>query len=220
MSAAATLDPTPPSHSGRLLNLVRKLIDYGKELAATLRQRSGSNDSPNLRLAFGIADIALILSRITQGLHRARLLEQRIVRIADSLDADVNSAPPHPRRPSLCATDTASSQRTQARTEDPDPRLAYLPTPKEIAAKVRRQRIGAVLADICRDLGILPSHPLWRELHYAITKYDGNYTRLMIGILNQAFSVAHIEARLKCAPVAPPEPACTGPPSAVPGIFI
>jgi hypothetical protein len=45
MSAAASVpDPTTqPSRSARLLDLVRKLIDYGKELATTLRERASSD---------------------------------------------------------------------------------------------------------------------------------------------------------------------------------
>ncbi|HME20220.1 MAG TPA: hypothetical protein VKI44_02440 [Acetobacteraceae bacterium] len=44
MSAAtSTRTPTTePSRSGRLLSLVPKLIDYGRELAATLRQRTAA----------------------------------------------------------------------------------------------------------------------------------------------------------------------------------
>jgi len=53
MSATeAAIDPKP-SRSGRLLSLVRQLIDFGKQLAATLR----SNPPP-----FGTGDIALILA--------------------------------------------------------------------------------------------------------------------------------------------------------------
>jgi hypothetical protein len=39
---------------------------------------------------------------------------------------------------------------------------------------VRRRPVGAVIADICRDLGILPSHPLWRELSEAIIRLGGS----------------------------------------------
>ena len=40
MSDAPTpAEPPNPSRAGRLLSLVRKLIDYGRELAATVRQR-------------------------------------------------------------------------------------------------------------------------------------------------------------------------------------
>jgi hypothetical protein len=107
--------------------------------------------------------------------------------------------------------DPGSCLATHATGLDP-----VVPTPEQIAAKVRRQPIGAVLADICRDLGIAPSHPLWDELHLAVTEYGGNYVRLVMDRLNQAFPIARIVARLKARPAAPPEPAGTGPPLAIP----
>jgi hypothetical protein len=71
-----------------------------------------------------------------------------------------------------------------------------------------------VLADICRDLGIPPSHPLWDELHRAINEYGGNFCRLYFDWLEQAFPIRHILARCKAKPDVPPEPASTGPPLA------
>ncbi len=221
MSApAATSDLPPPSRFGRLLTLVRKLIDYGKQLAATLRQRVVPGDTTDLVCTFGTGDIALILARIAQGLHRAGLLEEKIARAATRLDAEPQPNPaPSPRAPRAlpCEADAPSPRQTQPQQPaDAAPLLANLPTPDQIAAKVRRQPIGAVLADICRDLGIPPSHPLWDELHRAINHYGGNYIRLVMERLDRAFPIAHIIARLKAKPAAPPEPASTGPPLAVP----
>lgn len=42
------------------------------------------------------------------------------------------------------------------------------------------------------------------------------YIRLVMDRLNQALPIAHIVARLKAKPAAPPEPAGTGPPLATP----
>jgi hypothetical protein len=61
-----------------------------------------------------------------------------------------------------------------------------LPTPEQIAAQVRRRPIGAVIADICRDLGIMPNHPLWRELSEVIICHGGNLARLVKDIITQA----------------------------------
>jgi hypothetical protein len=72
-----------------------------------------------------------------------------------------------------------------ARTADPG--LARLPTPEDIAAQVRRRPIGAVIADICRDLGIMPSNPLWRELPLAIIANGGNLATLVKDILKRVF---------------------------------
>jgi hypothetical protein len=181
MSAAANAPdpPTQPSRSANLLGLVRKLIDYGKELAATIRQRAFTNPGPVIS-CFGTADVALILARISRGLHRANALEARLLRNADRLDAAPRgaSSPRTPRAPRPPATPSA---------DETNARLTHLPTPEQIAAKVRRQPIGAVIADICRDLGILPSHPLWRELQIAIIRECGNLARLVKDILDQAF---------------------------------
>ena len=77
-TAEAAPDPKPSRASG-LLGLVRQLIDYGRQLAATLRR----NPHP-----FGTSDIALILAHITRGLLRAVALEARIIRNAARLDAE------------------------------------------------------------------------------------------------------------------------------------
>ena len=80
MSAAANAPdpPTQPSRSARLLGLVRRLIDYGKELAATIRERIVA-DPISGRCGFGTVDVGLILARIARGLHRANALEARLL---------------------------------------------------------------------------------------------------------------------------------------------
>jgi hypothetical protein len=61
---------------------VRKLIDYGKQLATTVQQRAGAPGFAFLARPFGTADIAVILARITCGLRRAAMLEARLSRHA------------------------------------------------------------------------------------------------------------------------------------------
>jgi hypothetical protein len=53
-------------------------------------------------------------------------------------------------------------------------------------------------------------------LHLAINQYGGNWLRMALERLDRAFPIAHIVARLKAQPAAPPEPAGTGPPLAIP----
>ena len=195
----------PPTPAARLLNAVRKLIDYGKQLAATLRQDCVTSAVAN---AFGTADLALILARITQGLHRALVLEERIVRSAARLDAD-----PQPK-PAPSARTPHGSQPATPRPTAAEPGPTPLPTPEQIAAKARRQPIGAVIADICRDLGILPSHPLWQELHRLINRYNGNYAKLVIDIIHRPF-VPSVPPDLAPSPAEPPAQAGTGPPLAL-----
>jgi hypothetical protein len=190
MSAAAATSqpitqPDPqPSRSGRLLSLVRKLIDYGTALVATVRQRVAS-DPIFARTSFGTADLAVIFARIARGLHLAQALEARVLRRAAWLDKEPRprTARPAPRPPASPAAQPS------------DPRLAHLPTAEQIAARlatgldpvVRRRPIGAIIADIYRDLGILPSHPLWREVQQAMREFGGSLGRLLRDILDRAF---------------------------------
>jgi hypothetical protein len=214
--AAATADLPPPSRSGRLLTLVRKLVDYGKQLAATFRERPAPNDPRHLTRLYGTSDITVILARIAQGLLRARYLEEKITSTAARIDA---APPPRPTaRAHSCTTQSRAPRRAQPEPTPTDTAslLARLPTPDQIAAKVRRQKIGAVLADICRDLGIPPSHELWDELYRVIKEYGGNSSRLYFEWLEQAFPIRHILARHRAGPETPSAPASTGPPLAHP----
>ena len=197
------IHPPSPAARRRLLGLVRRLIDYGKQLAATLRERpSPPHLSPLPR--FGAGDIALILARITRGLLRAEALEARLPRRRPSGRGPRRHVlPPH----------AAAARPRGHRARRRHSIRARLPTPEQIAAEVRRRPIGAVIADICRDLGITPSHPLWRELQLLIISYGGNLARLVSDMLDQVFPMpATIPARSPTLPRQIPAAACTGPP--------
>jgi hypothetical protein len=220
MSAAPTTptaQPTPaaadqPNRFAPLLSIVRKLIDYGRQLAASLQQRTLTNDLASVTLGFGTKDIALILARITRGLHRAAALEASLESGTARLGVTFRPvAAPARRQP-------RAAQPAAPRGGDGDARLDRLPTPAQIAADVRRRPAGAVIADICRDLGILPNHPLWRELRELIICHDGNLAILYRDINRRLFPLAEA-ARLafrrgaRPAPRPPsPGPAGTGPP--------
>ena len=168
-----------PTRASRLLNLVRKLIDFGKEVAHSLQQQAAIADPFRLARRFDTTDIPLILARIARGLRLAAGLEARLIS---------HPPPEQPPAPAGAASPTAPASRTPRTAPSPyrcarqaeDPRLAALPTAEEIAAECRRRPIGAVLADICRDIGIPLSHPLWRELNFAIMDHGGNATALAI----------------------------------------
>jgi hypothetical protein len=207
MSAAATVpdSPTQLSRSARLLGLVRRLIDYGKELAATIRERVVT-DPISVRCGFGTVDVGLILARIARGLHRANALEARLLSKAHRLDAP-------PRRAASPSSPRLPRPATAPADGETDELIARLPTPDQIATAVRRQPIGAVIADICRDLGITPRHPLWRELQLVIIREGGSLARLVSDMLDQVFPMpATIPARSPTLPRQIPAAACTGPP--------
>jgi hypothetical protein len=211
--AAPTTEPdAKPSRSRLLLSLIRRLIDYGRELAATLHDRAATDPRSVVR-SFGISDLALILLRIKRGLLLASALEARLVQNAARLDAErePRAAPAQRKpRPARSPGQARGHGPALSRIEDPDTPLE-LPTEAEIAAWARRRPIGAVIADICRDLGIACDHPLWRELRYAISAERGSYTRLVNEIIDRGARLI-AEAWFPSAPCAPPIPAGTGPP--------
>jgi hypothetical protein len=214
MSAAApaTEPDAKPSRSGLLLSLIRRLIDYGRELAATLHERTATDPRSVVR-SFGISDLALILVRIRRGLLRANALEARLVQNAARLDAERKlcaARAQHKPRPARSPGQAWGHGPAAPHAGDPDAPLE-LPTEAEIATWVRRRPIGAVIADICRDLGIACDHPLWRELQRAIMTEGGSYTRLVMEIIDRGARLI-AEAWFPSTPPAPPVPAGTGPP--------
>ena len=205
----ATEPPEPaaqpaPTRSGRLIGLVRRLIDYGLQLVRTVQQCASPQQVLDLTGGgFGTAEIALIVARITRGLRRAAALEQRLIRIAPRLDR-----PPAPARPAAS---------TQARPRPPRPAqptarpaeiaralLERMPTEEEIAAQVRRRPIGAVLADICGDLGLGDSHPLFQELLDAVTRHGGSFLRLVRDVWDRCNLLNFVPPDTPLIPPMPP----------------
>ncbi len=174
-----------------LLNLVRALIDYGREFAAMLHQRAAENPYFAV-LNYATNDLALVMARITRGLLRAAALEERLRRIA--------ARPARQPAPTTPAPQRNPRVRPPAKPAPSDDNLlTHPPTPEEIAAEVRRRPIGAVIVDICRDLAILPDHPLWRDIQHAIEHHGGSYIRLLKHVIRR-------NIRLAAELVVPPEP--------------
>lgn len=223
MSAAATapdprLQPDPnragenvPSRIGRLFRVIRKLIDYGKEVASTLQQRASVPEFYLLAGGFGTLDLARIIARITCGLQRAAALEARLREHA-ATGRDVEPAPtrkPSVPKPSPPKPRTAQAAAARPAAPAPDPRLACLPTAQEIAEDVRRRPIGAVIADICRDLGMTPAvveRELWHELTQVIEEYGGNLFRLCDDITRRVFHDLDDDELVVEPPTLPPGP--------------
>ncbi len=183
----AAVQPDPPRavppRIGQVLGLLRTLIAYGKNLADTLRQHAAD---PHLlpcfafvATTFGTGDLALILARITRGLLRAAALEAMLSRRA-ARGRDLKPTAirlPSPRKPRAAKPAAPPARPAEA------PSHARLPTPEEIAAKDRRRPIGAVLVDICLDLGIVPGqmdYATWDELRRDLIEYGGNLATLVL----------------------------------------
>ncbi len=159
--------------AGGLLGLVRALVDYGRDLVATLQARAPLTPPLAVVRRFGGVSVALIIARITRGLMIAAALEQRLLH-------------PRPRQVRLAEAERAAAASPRGprapRRPQPDEEaelLGALPSAKEIAARIRNKRTGAVIAEICRDLGITAQHPLWRQINDAIILNGGNTVTVM-----------------------------------------
>jgi hypothetical protein len=89
-----------PSAGGRLLGLLRRLVDYGRGLVGALQQCPAAINPITILSQFGRADIALILARITRGLLLAAALEAVLIgRAAHPNAAPARTSNPVPRQP-------------------------------------------------------------------------------------------------------------------------
>jgi hypothetical protein len=203
---------TAPTRTGRLLGLVRKLIDYGKHLIGTLDPSTPVTQVASVGRTFGTIDIGLIIARVMRGLHLAVALHDRLIRNADRLDklpAPAGAAPS--RKPQAAPLAAPSAQHTappvvrRRRRRKAGPRLPDMPTAEEIAAHVLRRPIGAIIAEICRDLGIDTSHKLWEDLAEAVRRNSGSWVRLMKDLAKRVSRTPLISPDTVMAPPMPPK---------------
>lgn len=182
MSAALAPSPPPtpgattaPTNLGRVLALVRCLIGFGRRFADNLRQGGIAGLEFSYRAGlFGTADVATILLRIARGLRRAAALEALLLARAQR-GRELKVAPVRLSMPRLPAFEPR-----EPRT--PLPPLPLEPTDEEIAADVRRRPVGAVIVEICHDLGVQPGdlgRDMHQELMNAVMFYGGNPIRLL-----------------------------------------
>ena len=138
----------------RLLGIVRSLITFGRELADKLKRDPSPETIRYAAVRFGPLNIALILERIIHGLRLAVALETKLALRANRPEP-VRIPSPTLRKP--------HSPRPKA-PQQKDPDSTALPTAEDIAQQLRRRPLHAVLLEICSNLGVLPSDPLWWEV--------------------------------------------------------
>ena len=191
---------------GHLLGLVRRMLDYGRDLVAALQQQNAPTPSPRVAWAFGTIDLPVIIARILLGLRIAEALETRLVR----------RTPPQEKPRATRARPPAKPRAAKPKpAEQPDDDLT-LPSAEAIAARIKGRSAGAVIVEICRELGINAMHPMWREIQDAILVYRGSMARMMTAWMRAAaygLGNGSINWPLPIEP-AWPEPAIagTGPP--------
>ena len=172
-----------PEGIARLLQVLHWLIGYGRTIAETLHQRS-AQEFRSFAERYRRSDFNEILARIKRGLVLAAALQENLLDRAstghDVAPVNFRWFTPRPDR-----TSGSTGTRTRVRhTNIVDMPPDLLPTAEQIAAELRRRPLGAVLADICRDLGIRPgdlTEAQWAELHQLILKYGGDPTDVLFG---------------------------------------
>jgi len=180
LSAAPTQTPGPPdpgtNRHAPLLGLIHRIIDYGRDLIAALQRQ----DTPGtlVALRFGTFNLALIIARISRGLAIAARLEQRLLRTGRTPPPN-RANPTHPPKPRPARPPEPPRPPKLSQEEDDAALLRALPTAREIAAMIRRRPAGAVIVDICRDLGINCSHPQWQQIRDAIFYQGGSMAKML-----------------------------------------
>jgi hypothetical protein len=210
-----------------LLGLIRTLIDYGKQLIITARQRAGTADFLAFAAPFGTSSLKVLVARIGCAISRAAHLEQKL-QYEGKLGGGYSPRRAHPaashsgRRAGSAAA--ALRSRTVQTRPARDPELRHLPSVAQIAAEIRRLPMQQVFATICRDLGITPDHELWQQLDQALAAFgvrlpvpEAQHDPARSGATEPGADAPQAEAPAAPAqpppPIAPPPaPLRTGPP--------
>lgn len=187
LDAATLSEPTPtpdqdraasrkavPPGIAQVLYVLRFLIDYACHIAAFAEECAVRGDISPVTVRFGKSiAIEQLIIRVASGLRRALMLQEMLQqRAATGCDIE-----PVQRRPS------GPSGRSKQDGEDQDkpPKTERLPSAEEIAAELQRKPIGEVVAQICHDIGIVPSdltQEQWDALQAVIATYGGSTMRL------------------------------------------
>jgi len=185
--------PDVSTRNGRLLAFLYKLFDFGLVLADTLRQGLSARKLYPVALIFGTTDVMLMLRRIGEGMWLAGRLETRLYRRPLR---EWDAPDPVPRRQPCAAADPGDAEADAARAEAAARRAAtaarraQFPTARQIAEDLGRRPTWAVIADICRMLGITPvDHELWNEMVLVITENGGSVIRLHQEICNRMITL-------------------------------
>src|SRR4051794_6053161 len=172
------------SRAGRVLSLLHKLIAYGQDLARTVQGHAAAATLFTVAVHFGTRDMALILARITRGLRLAAALETRLLSRPVRPDAGAAALRASVDRAIPASADLAKRTTRRAAKRPP---LPDVPTAEEIAAALRHRPAAAVIADICRDLGIVPAHPLWGEVMAVLFERGGNFGKFFKDTMARLF---------------------------------
>ena len=173
-----------------LLDLVRKLIDYGKELAATLLPACRGQSLFQPCSTYATNDLALVLARIAPWPAARRALEERLIR------ARGRARPDHRARPERAACPRHSQIAAQAASFPSccpqDPGLPPHPhadsgrSPLKCAAG--RSALSSPIS--AETSASFPAIRYGGSIQNAINRYGGSYVRLLKDLLIRNYQLA------------------------------
>ena len=179
-----------PERIGRLLTLVQFLIGFGRDCAASLRQQSATPlFQLTMQARFGTSDLARILIRIARGLKLAAALDAQLRRHA----ASGNDIPTSAERARVAPSNLGNRSTTNAGGRAAGRGAVFdnlpddeLPSEEQIAALIRRGKVGAIIEAICRDLGLVPSvvsQQQWKEVADVISTFGGKFIKMICDVM-------------------------------------
>ncbi|HTI82068.1 MAG TPA: hypothetical protein VL614_16580 [Acetobacteraceae bacterium] len=177
---------TVPHNITVILHAARILLDYGRHLIDTVRQRATAPNFEAIAACFGTGNLSTILAHLNRGILRAVALERVLLaRAATGQDIDFVERRIHTTKalptPAAAPDPLPIRKRASRPTGWDDPEL-FMPTLEDLERQVRRRPIGRTIHDICLDLAVVPGFchsAFWNELFDIMTWFGGRVDRLM-----------------------------------------
>ena len=192
-------NPAPPRERATppciafLLNVVRVLLRYGRDLENTIPTKSDHPHFPTLAAGFGTHDVRRILAHVHRGILRAMMLQRFLLaRAAQGRDIEPVQ-PPAPAEPAEIEAlelklRAPAQPRPKAKKTDPDDPMHFsMPTMKELESQVRRRPVGHTIAEICMDLGVTATFcegATWDEILQTLMHFGANLAQFF-GVQNR-----------------------------------
>ena len=179
-----------PDYIVVVLHAVRILLGYGRHLLDTVRQRATAPTFPSIAACFGTANLSTILAHLRRGILRAAALERFLLaRAATGRDIDIvirrtrtDEPPPPPAAPQAeQPAKPKAAPRPALPPGSDDPEL-FMPTPEDLDRQVRRRAVGRTIAEICRDLAVVPGFctpVFWNHLFEVMHYFGGSVANVM-----------------------------------------
>jgi len=169
----AAIRKAVPAGIAQVLYVVRFLISFACHMGRLAEECAMRGDlRPATKPFPKTIEIEALIIRIARGLKRALALRDMLQqRAATGCDIE-----PVQRRPS-----GPGGRSSPDRETDKPPHVERLPSAAEIAAELEHRPIGAIVADICHDIGIVPSdltREQWHALQAVISTYGGSQAKL------------------------------------------